>query len=252
LEANEKMKQLVGLGSLIGAMIAIAPAAHASLVLQSLVPLTGTGIGSEPTILTITSQANATTESGCVSFSNLGSTGFTAAPTGACTGSTGDVQQGASQTSIQQLSAIGSGAGIDATNFAVVFNAAQPSGGPITLTSLTAAFYNSTGTLLFQTGAVSCPQLIGGCNFLSTVTGVGGAGYLFKLDPTQQALATAAGAFSSQNNYVGLSASASNATGGPETFFLARVTAIPEPTTLLLMGGGLIGLAFARKSRPSR
>jgi len=204
--------------------------------------------------LTIQGTGQATSETGCISFSNLGATGFNAV-TGACTGSDGQVKPGASQTSLQPLSAIGTG-GIDASNFGVVFNADQPAGGGITLTSLNVGFFNSTtGALLFQSGPVSCTSAgLTNCAFPTTVNGIGGAGYLFKLDAAQQAAATAAGVFATQTTIVGLSASATGIAGGPETFFLARVpgnTAVPEPTTMLLMGAGLIGLAFARKSRAS-
>lgn len=247
------MKQLVGLGSVLGVALALAPAAHASLVLQGLTPITGAGLGSEPTILTIQSTGNATTETGCVSFNNILGASMTGA--GVCTGSSGDVKTGSSQTGTVLLSAIGSGT-VNASTFSVIFNADQPAGGPITLTGLNVAFYSPTGTLLFQSGAVSCSNAgLTNCAFPTTISGVGGAGYLFKLDSTQAAAATAAGVFGNMNNVVGLSASASNATGGPETFFLAQVvgagTPVPEPTTLLLMGVGLIGLAFARKNRSS-
>jgi hypothetical protein len=145
---------------------------------------------------------------------------------------------------------------VDASTFSVIFNADQPAGGGITLTALTVAFYSPTGTLLFESGPVSCTAAsLVGCAFPTTVNGIGGAGYQFKLDSTQAAAATTAGAFANTNNIVGLTAAASNATGGPETFFLAQVgpsTAVPEPTSMLLMGVGLIGLAFARKSRSSQ
>lgn len=244
------MKQLVGLGSLFGMALALAPAAHASLILQDLVPISGAGIGSEPTILTIQGSGGAATETGCVSFNNLLGGSMTAG--GACTGSSADVKTGASQTSTATLSSIGSGT-VNANSFSVIFNADQPAGGPITLTSLSVAFYSPTGTLLFESGPVSCTAAgLTNCAFPTTINGIGGAGYQFKLDAGQAATATADGAFSSMNNIVGLTASASSAAGGPETFFLAQVgpnSPVPEPTAMFLMGAGLIALALLGKKR---
>jgi len=117
------MKQLVGLGSVLGVALALAPAAHASLILQGLTPITGAGLGSEPTILTIQSTGNATTETGCVSFNNILGASMTGA--GVCTGSSGDVKTGSSQTGTVLLSAIGSGT-VNASTFSVIFNADQP------------------------------------------------------------------------------------------------------------------------------
>ena len=164
---------------------------------------------------------------------------------GVCTGSSADVKTGSSQTGTVLLSAIGTGT-VDASTFSVIFNADQPAGGPITLTGLTVAIYSPTGTLLFQSGAVSCAAAgLTNCAFPTTENGIGGAGYQFKLDAAQAATATAAGVFGNMNNIVGLTASASSAAGGPETFFLAQTSptaSVSEPSSMLLLSAGLIGL----------
>src|SRR5262249_22681428 len=80
--------------------------------------------------------------------------------------------------------------------------------------------------------------------------GTGKEGFVFRLDLAQAAalqtllngMTTAALA----DLRLGVSASASNATGGPETFnvggITGEVTAVLEPATLLLLGSGLVGL----------
>jgi hypothetical protein len=238
----------LNVGLALVATLGLAQTVQASLILQSAIEVTGTGLGTEPTILTI---QNNPTETGCVSFSNIGAS-FSGA---SCTGSSGDVKTGASQTSIQPLSAIGSG--ITGSNFAIVFNADQPAGGAITLTGLTASFYSPTGTLLYQTNGFSCSTAgVAGCAFPSTVHGIGGSGFVFQLDAAQAAAATAAGVFLNQNDIVGLSASTSGASGGPETFYLGKTagstSSVPEPTTMFLMGTGLLGvLLFSRRRKSS-
>jgi len=165
---------------------------------------------------------------------------------------------GASQIGPQTLAAAGV---TTADTFGIVFNASEPAGNSINLTGLTATFYDSTGAFLYQTSGFSCPGL-SGCTFPNTNTGVGKSGFLFSLDATQQAEATTAGAFANTGNLVGLFASASDATGGLETFFLAAIPpaggggggggggAVPEPGTMLLTVAG-IGLsaigAYGRK-----
>jgi len=241
----------LSLGLTVAAMLGLAQTAHASLILISSVALSGTGLGTEPTILTI---QNNPTETGCVSFSNLGAS-FSGA---SCSGSSGAVKTGASQTSAQTLSAISS-TSVNAGNFAIIFNADQPNAGPITLTGLTVSFYSPTGTLLYQSSGVSCAAAgVSGCDFPATVHGVGGSGFAFQLDSAQGAAATAAGAFSNQNNVVGLSASTSGASGGPEAFFLGETSTatsatVPEPSSMsmLFMGAGLLGLAAFSRRRPS-
>ena len=225
--------------------------ASASLILQSPVQISGTGLGTVPTILTI---QNDPSEIGCVGFAGTGST-YNAS--GVCTGSNSDVKTGASQTLLEPLSAASI---ISASNFALVFNANQPAAGPITLTGLQAAFYSPTGTFLYETSGLSCAGLASspGCTFPSTFNGTGNSGFVFILDSAQQAAATTAGVFANPANLIGVSFSASNSSGGPETVFLASTStttsSIPEPGALLIVASGfaLVGVRFVRMGKSSR
>lgn len=239
-------------------LLVAAATSHASLVYVGPAPASGTGIGTVSTILTIQSPANSTTETGGVSFTGSGDT----------TSGTG-VKPGASQTSTYSLGEIGA---TNASQLGIIFNAVEPgqqAGGEngITLDNLVLTIYSSSGAMLFNSGAFT-PR-----TFDMTFNGAGQSGYLFKLDTAQAAAAQAAAFVGNfQTNRVGLLASASNASGGFETFYLqadAATTpgtggggggnggpgsgggagnAVPEPGPLALLGIGLISLLAFRRS----
>jgi hypothetical protein len=227
--------------------------ARAELVFGGVVQVGGTGLGTVNTVLTITSQANATSEQGCVIPTSNGTSSATGnlVVNNCIAGTNQDLQTGTSQTAIQNLGATGV---TSAQNFAILLNSAEPAGNSISLNNLVAYFMNSTGGT-FQ-AALSCPSPQ--CNFASTATGTGNSGFMFQLDPTEAAsFATFIANSGGVNNiWVGLGALAGatsgfEATGGQETFFvfnngLAVVT--PEPSTTVLMASGLIGLVgFVRR-----
>ncbi len=249
------------LGGALLAGLALQPAS-ASLILETFQQFSGTGLGAVPTIVTFQASGS---ETGCVGSG--GGTGM-ALVAGTCT-SGGNTGNGASQAQLQPLTA----GGITATGaagagqFALVFNAVQPAGGPLAVTNITAAFYSSTGAFLYQTSGLLCqtspgatptPAGPGGCVLPTTGQGTGNSGYLVVLDSSQQSAAVMANAFSSTSNLVGVSAAAGTSAfpsaGGSETVFIANSgtvvpTAIPEPGTYALIALGLGVVSLGRKYR---
>jgi hypothetical protein len=208
------------------------------------IDVAGTGLGAVPTVLTIQSPGNTTTEQGSVAWNGT---------TNVVTGDT---------IAINQTRTIAEAGATSASNLRIVFNPNEPGNAPdnsITLNSLVMTIYSATGQSLFTASMAPAPQ-----TFSPTLTGVGRSGHVFGLDAAQaaQAQTTAfAGAF--QNNRIGLSASASNAQGAPDTFWVGNfggqggpgglpplVGVIPEPGTVALLATGLLamgGIARRRK-----
>jgi hypothetical protein len=222
------------LAAVTAALLAGAGAANAQLVLVASEDFGGSGLGAVNTVLTITSPANSTFESGAVGIDGSGNQFMT-----------GDTQ---AQTMARTIGSLGV---TSASDLRVVFNASEPAGGSITLDDLVLNIYSASGSVLF-TSAAFTPV-----SFDSTNTGTGNSGFVFGLSATDAASAQSL-AFGTgfEGNYVGLSAAASDATGGLETFYVANsamVTPVPEPGTyaMLLAGLGVMGFV-ARRSRKTQ
>jgi hypothetical protein len=112
------------------------------------------------------------------------------------------------------------------------------------LHEMTLTAYGTNGAILFQGSFTAGPQF-----FTELGGGQGHGDYVFGLDATQAALLQAA--FEADPNLrLGLFARTSDDTGSFTNFKLGQgPEAVPEPTTMLLFGTGLAGIAARARRR---
>ena len=228
-----RLKILRLLSTAVGAAALFATAgANANLLYLSADkdPFTGSGLGSVSTVLTLASPGSKTTATGSVFAVG---TGFDA---------DGDALEGASQVGLPSLGALGI---TNIGDLRIVLNAAEPAGNSITISSLALSFYGVTGITL-GTFSLAAPV-----TFASTLTATGQAGFAFGFDAEQAAAASSLLGGGLANMRIGLAATLSDTTGGPDTFFVSSVSSAPEPETyaLMLAGLGVIGFMTRRRLR---
>lgn len=234
-------KLILFLGGLAVLVVASPKIASANLVLVGPVNLKGTGFGAVNTILTVQAlgQGMGGTESGCVGLNMSGKQiDGSAACEGNNAGGNEKPPDAFPHNQVFQVS--------DAATLAIVFNTDQPGGSSIVLNNLVLTLFNAQGTVGFTSGNFASPMTFASTSFES---GIGKSGFEFMLDATEAAQAQAA--INAGFDFLGLSATISGASGGPETFFLSTGSSspTPEPSSLALLGIGLLfsGVMMRRK-----
>ena len=232
--------------------------AFATLIPISTVPNTGNGLGAVNSLVTF---QNTGSEIGCVGNAPGGITATGSAQCfgiGTAPGVVTNEQTGSGNNTYTALGLGITPSGLNTfANLILIFNGNEGStaaGQPITLDKLSLNLFGADGALLKSFSTASA--------FTSLAfPGVGNAGFGFQLDSIQAAQANQLLVLN-QSLVIGASAAASNANSGPETVFISRIdstqpgggggSAIPEPTTVLMLGSGLIGMSMFLKQRASR
>ena len=239
-------------GLVITMAIGMSPLAHAALIYDSSVHLTGEGFGSEPRDLTLQATGGGTVDSGCVGVSAGGTITIGAA---SCI-SDALVHDGNGATNVggnepsphgdnnkYGIPTAGSLGISSADQIGILFNPNEPGKDSANVVDLALKFYTSGGALL---GAIDGQQ-----NFPSTDPGTGIAGFVFLVSPDEYSYVNA---LLAANPLLALEATITDIGGGPESFLIFKHTGstpppVPVPAALPLMGSALAALVLLRRRR---
>ena len=256
--------------------------ARADLVLSTLTLQSGQGFGNTTTILTV-SAGNAGQEQGCFAFGGTAGAysngdnnlaGTTVNQGNLCTENGANDLDNPLGPPKNQIVTLGSLGITNTSQVGLVLNLNQVSNTGMTVNDMNLSFYTAGGDVIFNATLpdnwCTIASLCSGTNtFLASIPGQGGNGYVFVLNAAQQAglaAAIAASNTSFANILVGSGANfgctatqgadCKVATTGAESIQLAQITGgqsvVPEPSTVVLMATGLLGMVgVVRRRRQS-